>query len=83
MDIIKNGIYRHYKGGLSLVIGTASHSETKETEVIYIGMQDKTLHIRPLDSFTDMIDSSTPRFSFERGIEKADFELINYIINGK
>ena len=36
MDIIVNGIYQHYKGGLYKVIGIASHSETLEKLVIYV-----------------------------------------------
>lgn len=48
MDIIVNGIYQHYKGGLYKVIGIASHSETLEKLVIYISLTNHLLWARPL-----------------------------------
>ena len=34
MDI-KIGLYRHFKGNLYEVLGTATHSETREPMVVY------------------------------------------------
>ncbi|MCA9340878.1 MAG: DUF1653 domain-containing protein, partial [Candidatus Saccharibacteria bacterium] len=33
--MIKTGTYRHYKGNLYEVLGTARHSETEEMLVVY------------------------------------------------
>jgi hypothetical protein len=37
---IRNGRYRHYKGGEYLVIGEALHTETEETLVLYHSIRD-------------------------------------------
>ena len=41
MTIIKKGIYKHYKGTEYKVLGEGENSETKETEIIYQGLNDK------------------------------------------
>ena len=38
MKVKVNGIYRHYKGDLYLVVDVARHSETLEEMVIYSGV---------------------------------------------
>lgn len=50
---MKTGLYRHYKGGIYLVIAVGAHSETDERLVVYVSL-DATrpgprVRIRPLD----------------------------------
>ena len=65
---IKTGLYRHYKGNDYQVIGTAQHSETLETLVVYKPLYgDSGLWVRPLTMFIETvgIDGETkPRFQF-------------------
>ncbi|NBS75325.1 MAG: DUF1653 domain-containing protein, partial [Betaproteobacteria bacterium] len=35
LQITEQGVYRHYKGNLYRVVGTARHSETREAMTIY------------------------------------------------
>jgi len=50
------GLYRHYKGGLYEVIGTARHSETEESLVVYRPLYDDSgLWVRPLAMFMEKI----------------------------
>ena len=67
------GTYRHYKGGMYEVIGTARHSETLEPLVVYRALYhsdefgDNALWVRPLSMFTETVaheGKEMPRFSF-------------------
>jgi len=50
------GKYRHYKGGMYRVIGTARHSETDELLVVYRCLYDNdSLWVRPLAMFQEMV----------------------------
>ena len=61
------GRYRHYKGGLYEVIGTARHSETCEPMTLYRALYgEKGLWVRPAGMFEApvTVDGVTqPRFS--------------------
>lgn len=50
------GFYRHYKGGLYEVIGTARHSETLEPMTIYRALYgEHGLWVRPAAMFTEEV----------------------------
>jgi hypothetical protein len=52
MPTIKPGKYKHFKGAEYEVIGTATHSETEETLVVYRTLYgDFDLWVRPIDLF--------------------------------
>jgi cyclomaltodextrinase / maltogenic alpha-amylase / neopullulanase len=59
---IKPGKYRHYKGNLYEVIGTARHSETLEELVVYRGLYDSEefgrnpLWVRPKKMFLEEVE---------------------------
>lgn len=61
------GIYRHYKGPLYEVVGTANHSETRETLVIYRALYGEYgLWARPESMFLENVtyqEASQPRFA--------------------
>ena len=67
-QLIKLGTYRHYKGKDYQVIGTAQHSETLETLVVYKPLyNDSGLWVRPFSMFTETVNvngSEVPRFRF-------------------
>lgn len=55
--IKKQGIYRHFKGGLYLVVDFAKHSETEEIMVVYRALYgEKLLWTRPLSNFESEVD---------------------------
>ncbi len=50
------GFYRHYKGGLYEVIGTARHSETLESMTVYRALYgEHGLWVRPAAMFTEEV----------------------------
>ncbi|MGO3698176.1 MULTISPECIES: DUF1653 domain-containing protein [Halomonas] len=64
------GIYRHYKGALYEVVGTAHHSETEEPLVIYRALYGEYgLWVRPLEMFMETVNKegqTQPRFALEK-----------------
>jgi hypothetical protein len=53
---IPAGRYRHYKGGLYEVVGTARHSETLEPLVLYRALYGRQeLWVRPFAMFQEEI----------------------------
>jgi len=74
---IKPGIYRHYKGNLYRVIGTARHSETEEQLVAYEALYNNPkgkLWARPLSMFAESVEVkgiAQPRFKYVEDSRKA------------
>ncbi len=67
--MINPGTYRHFKGNLYKVIGTATHSETLETLVVYQPLYGEgKLWVRPLANFMEKV--------MVEGKEVARFEKI-------
>ena len=68
------GIYRHYKGKIYEVLGTALHSETEEPLVVYRACYGKRgLRVRPLAMFVENVElngKSQPRFARVEEMEK-------------
>ena len=67
MDI-KPGKYRHFKGNLYEVIGTASHSETLEPMVVYRALYgEQGLWVRPAAMWNEIVEKENyhgPRFQY-------------------
>lgn len=70
MHDLKAGIYKHYKGGMYLVLGVARHSETDEKLIAYVplGVLDKPrIVVRPYSMFFEDVEIngiSKPRFIY-------------------
>jgi hypothetical protein len=62
-ETIETGLYRHYKGGLYKVFGTARHSETLELLVVYEALYKNDLGqlwVRPLSMFRERVQPGGP-----------------------
>jgi hypothetical protein len=79
MNTLQKGKYRHYKGHLYEVTGTARHSETLEDMVIYKALYgDFGLWVRPLKMFLEDIKVNgkiQKRFKFVEG--ESSSEILN------
>ena len=62
------GLYRHYKGGLYEVIGTARHSESLEPMTVYRALYGAHgLWVRPAAMFAETIEmDGVVRHRFEK-----------------
>ncbi len=79
--MIKTGLYKHFKGGTSLVLCTAKHSNGTDIMVIYFGLQTKEFYARPLEQFIDKFDvngTPTPRFEFIQEVSPEEQNKILY-----
>lgn len=74
--MLKPGLYRHYKGKDYRVIGTAKHSETEESLVVYRTCYgDHDLWVRPLKMFTESVMTETgeqPRFRLIQEVDPSE-----------
>lgn len=67
--MIAPGLYKHYKGKLYEVIGTARHSESLEELVVYKAtyqLEGENLWVRPLSMFLETVTVD--------GVERKRFE---------
>lgn len=70
MEDLKAGVYKHYKGGLYMLLGQATHSETGEQLIAYVqlsGKQGSKIWVRPYDSFVGEVTVDgvrKPRFGY-------------------
>lgn len=63
--MLKEGLYRHYKGNEYEVMGIAKHSETEELLVVYRALYgERGLWIRPLEMFDGVLEDGTKRFVY-------------------
>lgn len=67
---LKMGLYKHYKGKLYKVYGTATHSETMEDLVLYECLYDNPITnswARPIRMFLESVEidgKTVPRFKY-------------------
>ena len=68
---VKPGLYRHFKGNMYRVIGTARHSETMEEMVVYQALYGEMgLWVRPRNMFLETVERDGKIFQRFEFVEK-------------
>lgn len=61
-----NGIYRHFKGDLYLLVDVAFDAETLEKLVVYRALYGEfKLWVRPYDNFFEEVNKNNQKYRFE------------------
>ncbi|KKW36802.1 MAG: hypothetical protein UY85_C0072G0002 [Candidatus Peribacteria bacterium GW2011_GWB1_54_5] len=58
-EVLRKGIYEHYKGERYRVLGVAKHSETLEELVVYVPLyknETSMFWVRPLSMFREEVE---------------------------
>lgn len=67
MEVEVGKTYKHFKGGLYLVLGIGKYSETEEDMVIYkVLYGDNLVWIRPLNNFIEVVNKNGQKNRFEK-----------------
>ena len=79
MEVIKNRIYKHFKGDYYIVVDVAIHSETKEKLVLYRSLyEDGKLYARPYEMFISKVDKvKYPSVKQEYRFELQEIDSLN------
>ncbi|GEM_PF-871702 len=70
---VQKGLYKHYKGHLYEVLGSANHSESLEELVVYKSLTDNKIWVRPREMFEQKVkvgDAEVARFVLISPLEK-------------
>jgi hypothetical protein len=71
-EVVVGGYYRHFKGGMYLVKGVATHTESEERLVIYQALyRTRGLYARPYEMFVEKVD----RQKYPDAAQEYRFEL--------
>lgn len=67
MEVEVGKTYKHFKGGLYLVLGIGKYSKTEEDMVIYKALYgDNLVWIRPLNNFIEVVNKNGQKNRFEK-----------------
>ena len=80
MEVIKNRVYKHFKGDSYLVLDVVINSETGEEMVLYEALYgDGKRYVRPKEMFLSKVDKE----KYPNVLQENRFELQEIMSNNK
>lgn len=78
-EILKNRVYKHFKGDYIIVVDFAINTETHEKMVVYRALYgDGELFVRPYDMFAGEVDHKKyPNVKQKYRLELQEIEKVN------
>ena len=72
-DMLRKGVYRHFKGNLYLLVDLARHSETEEWMVVYRPLYGEGgLWVRPLRMWSETVTRDGEQVRRFEGVGEAN-----------
>lgn len=78
-ELVKDGLYKHFKGNVYQILELAQHTESADVLVVYKNVETDVVWARPLEMFDSLVDKD----KYPEVEQLYRFELIGVFQEGR